>query len=168
MTIRQPSPGLKTSTNCLNRGVSIRPNPRSSEPSSTPFTPRWRPGGGVTAYCWPAIRRTKRRRFSAKACALGGVIQTTDAEKARQRDHELIANPTMLRPITPLLGPGLHGDAPPPAATRAAQPCLADGTRLDDRVGYHFAVLATHRFIGVLPEASRELFADGDPTLISA
>ena len=48
----------------------------------------------------------------------------------------------MLRPITPLLGPGLHGDAPPPAGARAAQPRLADGTRLDDRVGYHFAVLA--------------------------
>ena len=63
-------------------------------------------------------------------------------EQARQRDHELIANPTMLRPITPRLGPGLHGDAPPPAGARAAQPRLADGTRLDDRVGYRFAVLA--------------------------
>jgi 3-(3-hydroxy-phenyl)propionate hydroxylase len=67
-----------------------------------------------------------------------------------------------------LLGPGLHGDAPPPAAARAAQPRLADGTRLDDRVGYHFAVLATRRFIEALPAVSRELFADRDPTLVSA
>ena len=75
------------------------------------------------------------------------MIQTTDPEKARQRDRDLIANPTMLRPITPRLGPGLHGDAPPPAATRAAQPRLADGTLLDDRVGYRFAVLATRSLV---------------------
>jgi len=74
----------------------------------------------------------------------------------------------MLRPIAPLLGPGLHGDAPPPAAARAAQPRLDDGTLLDDRVGYHFAVLATRRFIDALPAARRELFADRDPTLINA
>ena len=85
------------------------------------------------------------------------------AERARQRDHELIANPTMLRPITPRLGPGLHGDAPPPAGTRAAQPRLADGTRLDDRVGYHFAVLATRRLIEALPGASRDQVARWQP-----
>ncbi|MGB8488482.1 MAG: bifunctional 3-(3-hydroxy-phenyl)propionate/3-hydroxycinnamic acid hydroxylase, partial [Xanthobacteraceae bacterium] len=49
------------------------------------------------------------RAYIELAVELGGIIQTTDAERARRRDHELIANPTMLRPITPLLGPGLHG-----------------------------------------------------------
>jgi 3-(3-hydroxy-phenyl)propionate hydroxylase len=108
------------------------------------------------------------RAFIELAVELGGVIQATDPEKARQRDRDLIANPTMLRPITPLLGPGLHGDAPPPAAARAAQPYLADGTRLDDHVGYRFAVLATHRFIDNLPAASRELLAGNDPMLVGA
>jgi 3-(3-hydroxy-phenyl)propionate hydroxylase len=95
------------------------------------------------------------RAFIELAVELGGVIQTTDPEKARQRDRDLIANPTMLRPITPRLGRGLHGDAPSPAAERAAQPRLADGMRLDDRVGYRFAVLATRRLVDALAPATR-------------
>ncbi len=108
------------------------------------------------------------RAYIELAVALGGVIQATDPEKARLRDLELIANPTMLRPITPLLGPGLHGDALPPAGARAAQPRLADGTRLDDLVGYRFAVLATRRLIESLPSASRDHFGDLNLTLVPA
>jgi 3-(3-hydroxy-phenyl)propionate hydroxylase len=100
-------------------------------------------------------RKEHVRAFIELAVELGGVIQTTDPEKARQRDRDLIANPTMLRPITPRLGPGMHGDAPPPAAERAAQPRLADGMRLDDRVGYRFAVLATRRLLDALPASTR-------------
>ena len=49
------------------------------------------------------------------------MIQTTDPEKARQRDRELLANPTMLKPLAPRLGRGLHGaDAAAPAGTRAS------------------------------------------------
>ncbi|MFZ0837544.1 MAG: bifunctional 3-(3-hydroxy-phenyl)propionate/3-hydroxycinnamic acid hydroxylase, partial [Xanthobacteraceae bacterium] len=91
------------------------------------------------------------RAYIELAVELGGIIQATDPEIASRRDAELIANPTMLRPITPRLGPGLHGDTPPPAGARAAQPRLGDGARLDDRVGYHFAVLARQRLIDVLP-----------------
>ncbi len=40
----------------------------------------------------------------------------------------------------PPIGPGLHGDAPPPAGLLSYQPFLADGTRLDDRVGLRFLV----------------------------
>jgi 3-(3-hydroxy-phenyl)propionate hydroxylase len=96
------------------------------------------------------------RAYIELAVELGGIIQTTDPETARQRDAALIANPTMLRPITPLLGPGLHGDAPPPAAARAGQSRLADGTRLDDRVGYRFAVLARPSLIDALPIAATD------------
>src|SRR5262249_13195827 len=78
------------------------------------------------------------RAYIELAVELGGVIQTTDPERARQRDRELLTNPTMLKPLAPRLGPGLHGDAAAPAGARAAQPRLADGSRLDDRVGYHF------------------------------
>jgi 3-(3-hydroxy-phenyl)propionate hydroxylase len=95
------------------------------------------------------------RAFIELAVDLGSVIQTTDPEKARQRDHDLIANPTMLRPIAPRLGPGLHGDAPPPAAARAAQPRLADGRLLDDHVGYRYAMLAHRGFMDALPAATR-------------
>jgi 3-(3-hydroxy-phenyl)propionate hydroxylase len=95
------------------------------------------------------------RAFIDLAVDLGGVIQTTDPVKARQRDHDLIANPTMLRPIAPRLGPGLHGDAPPPAAARAAQPRLADGRLLDEHVGYRYAMLADRAFVDALPAATR-------------
>src|SRR5262249_46612556 len=83
------------------------------------------------------------RAFIELAVELGGLIQTTDPERARVRDRELAANPTVLRPIMPRLGPGLHGVGPPPAGTRAAQPRLADRMRLDDRIGYRFGALVT-------------------------
>ena len=91
------------------------------------------------------------RAYIELAVELGGIIQATDPDVARRRDAELIENPTMLRPITPRLGPGLHGDAPPPAGARASQPRLGDGVRIDDRVGYHFAVLAKSQLIDALP-----------------
>ena len=90
------------------------------------------------------------RAYIELAVELGGVIQTTDPEKARQRDRELLANPTMLKPLAPRLGRGLHGDAAAPAGTRAEQPRLANGQRLDDHVGYHFAVLATPALVSAL------------------
>jgi 3-(3-hydroxy-phenyl)propionate hydroxylase len=108
------------------------------------------------------------RAFIELAVKLGGVIQTTDPEQARQRDRDLVANPTILRPIMPLLGPGLHGDAGPPAAARAAQPKLSDGTRLDDRVGFRFVVLATSRFIAALPAETRARLEGIDPVLTVA
>jgi 3-(3-hydroxy-phenyl)propionate hydroxylase len=108
------------------------------------------------------------RAYIELAVELGSVIQTTDPEKARQRDRDLIANPTMLRPLAPPLGHGLHGDAPPPAATRAAQPRLEDGTLLDDRVGYRFAVLASRRLADALPANMRAILDDTDVALVVA
>jgi 3-(3-hydroxy-phenyl)propionate hydroxylase len=96
------------------------------------------------------------RAYIELAVELGGVIQTTDPEKARQRDHDLVANPTMLRPLAPRLGRGLHADAPAPAGTRAAQPKLADGQRLDDRVGYRYAALVDQGLLDKLPAATRD------------
>ena len=108
------------------------------------------------------------RAFIELAVELGSVIQTTDPEKARQRDRDLIANPTLLRPITPRLGPGLHGDAPPPAATRAGQPRLADGTLLDEGVGYRFALLASGRLLDALPGSLRARLDDTGVVVVIA
>jgi 3-(3-hydroxy-phenyl)propionate hydroxylase len=108
------------------------------------------------------------RAFIELAVELGGVIQTTDPAKARQRDHDLVANPTILAPITPRLGPGLDAGAPPPVGTRAAQPRLADGSRLDDRVGYRFAVLAQRSLIEALPAATRGKLNHPRLTLVCA
>ena len=98
------------------------------------------------------------RAYIELAVELGGVIQATDPEKARKRDEELLANPTMMKPLAPRLGPGLHGTAAAPAGTRAEQPLLGDGQRLDDRVGYRFAVLANRDVVDALPHhVCREL-----------
>jgi 3-(3-hydroxy-phenyl)propionate hydroxylase len=108
------------------------------------------------------------RAFIELAVELGGVIQATDPEKARQRDLDLVANPTMMRPITPRLGPGLHGDAPEPAATRAEQPRFADGTLMDDRFGYRFGVVISERLRAVLPATTLNAIEDVGATLAVA
>src|ERR1700689_1333669 len=108
------------------------------------------------------------RAFIELAVELGGVIQTTDPERARVRDQELIANPTMLRPIAPRLERGLHGDAPAPAGTRAAQPRLGDGMLLDDKVGYQFAVLANKRLAEALGPAVRHVQFGDEVAVVTA
>ena len=108
------------------------------------------------------------RAFIELAVELAGIIQTTDPERARARDQELIANPTMLRPITPRLERGLHGDAPAPAGTRAAQPRLGDGILLDDKVGYRFAVLESQRLAQARGPAARDVQCDDDVAVLTA
>jgi 3-(3-hydroxy-phenyl)propionate hydroxylase len=108
------------------------------------------------------------RAYIELAVELGSVIQTTDPDKARKRDLDLVANPTMLRPLAPRLGRGLHGDAPPPAATRSTQARLVDGTLLDDHVGYRFAVLAGSDLIDSLPRATRTKLDNAGAVLIVA
>src|SRR5579863_2908813 len=108
------------------------------------------------------------RAFIELAVELAGVIQTTDPEKALQRDRDLVANPTMLRPLAPRLGRGLDRGAPPPVGARSHQPKLADGTMLDDRVGYRFAVLANSDFIEALPGAVHNKLMTSDVALVAA
>ncbi len=111
-------------------------------------------------YCLP--------RAISLAVELGGVIQTTDLERARQRDAELTTKPTMLRPIAPRLRRGLHGDALAPAGTRSAQPRLANGALLDSHVGYRFAILVSPRLAGAIGPAMRHATPDGDMVFVTA
>ncbi|MDI1344850.1 MAG: bifunctional 3-(3-hydroxy-phenyl)propionate/3-hydroxycinnamic acid hydroxylase [Pseudolabrys sp.] len=108
------------------------------------------------------------RAYIQLAVELGGVIQATDPEKARKRDAELLVNPTMIKPLAPRLGPGLHGFAAAPAGTRAEQPKLANGERMDDRAGYRFAVLAAPDFAAALPPATRTTLNNLDAAVIAA
>ena len=108
------------------------------------------------------------RAYIELAVELGGVIQATDPEKARRRDEDLLSNPTMLKPLAPRLGPGLHGSAAAPAGTRAEQPKLADGQRMDDRAGYRFAVLAAPDFAATLPLDTRAALNDLDAVVVTA
>ncbi len=108
------------------------------------------------------------RAYIELAVELGSVIQATDPEKARRRDAELLANPTLLKPLAPRLGPGLHGDAGAPAGTRAEQPRLADGRRLDDHVGYRFALLAAPPLLAALPACTRQKLEAIDAAIVDA
>ncbi len=80
------------------------------------------------------------REFIETAVRLGSVIQTTDADAARRRDVEMRAARPVFTTPSPRLGPGAHV-GPAPAGHISEQPRLADDSRLDDRVGYHHALL---------------------------
>ena len=108
------------------------------------------------------------RAYIELAVELGGVIQATDPEKARKRDEELLANPTLLKPLAPRLGPGLHGNAPAPAGSRAEQPRLKNGERLDDHVGYRFAVLARTELAHTLADRLRDDLKRVDGVVVAA
>lgn len=85
----------------------------------------------------------------ALAVRLGGLIQTVDLAEAAARDRRMVDAPETLRVVMPALGPGLG------LGTRAAQPVMADGQRLDDRVGYRFAVLGLPETLaGVRPDTA--------------
>ena len=53
----------------------------------------------------------------------------------------MAANPQVFSTPQPMLGAGAH-DGGTVAGRIAPQPVLDDGTRLDDRIGYRFAVIA--------------------------
>jgi 3-(3-hydroxy-phenyl)propionate hydroxylase len=80
------------------------------------------------------------REFIETAVRLGGVIQTTDPQAARERDALMLASPMAFTTPQPRLGPGQH-DGSDPAGRIGEQPTLADGRRLDDLAGYRPALL---------------------------
>ena len=91
---------------------------------------------------YEAERSPHVRAFIEQAVRLGDLVGLRDPAQAAERDRAMAANPELMRSITPRLGPGLHGDAGPPAGTLAPQLRLPDGTRMDDAVGQRFLVLA--------------------------
>jgi 3-(3-hydroxy-phenyl)propionate hydroxylase len=70
------------------------------------------------------------------AVRLGGYINTK-AMPSRNTDQA----PTRMQSIKPRLGPGLFDGACPTAGRLAPQPILADGSRLDETVGYRLTAL---------------------------
>jgi 3-(3-hydroxy-phenyl)propionate hydroxylase len=66
------------------------------------------------------------------------------------------------------IGPGLHGDKPPPAGLLSVQPILDDGTKLDDRVGLAFAVIAAPEVLDACEASTRESWAELGAVVLSA
>ena len=93
------------------------------------------------------------REFIETAVRLGGVIQSTDIDAVRQRDAEMSANPQVFSTPQPSLGPGAH-DGTGAAGRIAPQPVLDSESRLDDRVGYRFAVVAAPELAAVARDAA--------------
>jgi len=89
------------------------------------------------------------REFISTAVRLGRVIQETDPAKVQQRDAEMSRSPEMFYTPDPALGPGAHegmgndGQGSMHAGRIAAQPILENGQRLDDCIGYDFALILT-------------------------
>lgn len=90
------------------------------------------------------------REFIETAVRLGSVIQETDPERVRQRDAEMSARPEIFSTPDPALGPGAHDGGSVDGGVEgcalagriAAQVMLDDGQRLDDLIGYQFALIA--------------------------
>lgn len=99
-------------------------------------------------------RSPHARAWIEEATRIGDIVTATDRAAAAARDARILAGSRELRPITPRLGPGLHGNAPAPAGTLSTQPILPDGTRLDDVVGLRFLVAASRRLARTVPEGA--------------
>jgi 3-(3-hydroxy-phenyl)propionate hydroxylase len=73
----------------------------------------------------------------------------------------------MMASIKPLLGRGLHSDAPPPAGMLSKQPRLADGRRLDDAVGYRFALICKDGIANGVSAETRASLRASDVAILS-
>ncbi len=102
------------------------------------------------------------REIIALAVRLGGLIQTVDPAEAAARDRRMVDAPETLRVVMPALGPGLGDGA------RAAQPVMADGRRLDDRVGYRFAVLGMPEVLAGVRPCTAEIWHSADTCVVAA
>jgi 3-(3-hydroxy-phenyl)propionate hydroxylase len=69
--------------------------------------------------------------------------------------------------IKPSLGPGLGAGWTDFARQLAPQPRLADGTRLDDHVGYRYTALLRPAFAAALPSALLDRLAAADVALVA-
>ncbi len=107
------------------------------------------------------------REFIEAAVRLGGVIQATDLAVVTQRDAAMAADPQVFRTPQPALGPGAHAGGAV-AGRIAAQPVLASGQRLDDRLGYRFAVITTAALAQALTPSERLAVVVADEPALQA
>jgi 3-(3-hydroxy-phenyl)propionate hydroxylase len=106
------------------------------------------------------------REYIELAVRLGGLINTKAMEAAVPGSVLEGGEAARMTSIKPRLGPGLAAGWNGPASQIAPQPRLADGTRLDDRVGYRFAALLRPDFAASLPAETLTRLADRDVTVV--
>ena len=81
------------------------------------------------------------RAYIELAITLGGLINAKAMEAAVPRAVLDGGEPVRMTSIKPRLGPGLAAAGDGPQGSLSPQPTLSDGIRLDDRVGYGWALL---------------------------
>ena len=81
------------------------------------------------------------RDYIELAIRIGGLINAKAMEAAVPRSVLDGGAPVRMTSIKPRLGPGLADGILGLGGTLSPQPTLADGTKLDDRVGYGWAIL---------------------------
>jgi 3-(3-hydroxy-phenyl)propionate hydroxylase len=91
------------------------------------------------------------REYIELAVRLGGLINTKAMEAALAGSVVEGGEAARMTSIRPRLGAGVAAGWNGLAGQIAPQPRLADGTRLDDRVGYRFAALLQPDFAADLP-----------------
>ena len=105
-------------------------------------------------------RSPHARACIEEATRIGDIVTMVDPVAAAERDARILGGSRELAPITPRMGPGLHGDAAEPAGTLSPQPRLEDGRRLDDLTGLGFGAVAR-------PDLAREVPATSHVALVS-
>lgn len=107
------------------------------------------------------------REYIELAVRLGGLINTKAMDGAVPGSVLAGGESARMTSIKPLLGPGLAAGWNGPARRIAPQPQLADGTKLDDRVGYRFAALLRPDFAASLPAETRARLADREIIVVA-
>lgn len=92
--------------------------------------------------------------FIQMAVDLGRIFGAGDISAMRERSQRLVGAGEALAAPRPRLGPGLAGEGPD-AGTISDQPLLADGSRMDDRIGYRFALVGVAEEVEELAPACR-------------
>ena len=105
--------------------------------------------------------------FIQMAVDLGRILGATNADEMRALAEEITRGGGTLTYPSPSLGPGLHG-AGAEAGFVAPQPRLSDGSRLDDAVGYRFALVGTARGLKAIDSDTRETLASLGVTNVEA
>jgi 3-(3-hydroxy-phenyl)propionate hydroxylase len=107
------------------------------------------------------------REYIELAVRLGGLINTKAMEHALPSSVLDGGEAARMSSIKPRLGPGLATCLYRPAGEIAPQPLLADGARLDDRVGYRFAALLRPDFAANVPAETFDRLAERDVVIVS-
>jgi 3-(3-hydroxy-phenyl)propionate hydroxylase len=106
------------------------------------------------------------REYIELAVRLGGLINTKAMEAAVPGSVIEGGEAARMSSIKPRLGPGLASGWDGLARQIAPQPRLADGTLVDDRVGYRFAALMQPEFADGLPAETTGRLSDRDVAIV--